>query len=86
MKNQVCWMERVEDGVRREIRVTFFSDRLKWQFKRSDQDDWDYTTPPTPADWDELLTRVENRYQRRAVPFKDLELVRRLRPVPPKEN
>jgi hypothetical protein len=79
MKNQVCWTERLEDGVRREIRVTFSRNGLKWQFKRSDEDRWVYDRTPTPAEWADLEERVLNRYQRRAVPFKDLEQVRAAR-------
>lgn len=79
MKNQVCWTEKLEDGIRREIRVTFSRNGLKWQVKRSDVERWDYDTPPTAADWSELEERVLNRYQRRAVPYKDLEQVRAAR-------
>lgn len=79
MQRQVCWTERLEDRSKREIRVKVHNLKVKWQFKLSTAERWDYDTPPTPADWDNLLARMENRYCRRNVPVEDLELVRRLR-------
>lgn len=79
MQRQVCWTERLEGRTKREIRVKVHNPNLKWQFKISTCERWDYDTPPTPADWDALLERMENRYQRRNIPVEDLELVRRLR-------
>jgi hypothetical protein len=79
MMRQVCWNERLEDGVRREVRVAVQRGQVKWQFKRTDEEHWDYTTPPTRADWDALVERMEDRYQRRNVSHDDLELVRRER-------
>ncbi len=80
MKNPVCWTERLEDGVRREIRVSFSRNGLKWQFKRSDEEHWDYETQPSADDWAALEERILNRYQRRAIPYKDVERVRKAFP------
>jgi hypothetical protein len=80
MHRQICWMEREEDGTQREIRVTVARQAVKWQFKRSTDERWDYEGPPSAADWDALLEKMEHRYQRRAAPLADLELVRRLHP------
>ena len=79
MRRQVCWTERQEDGAKREVRVTVQGGALKWQFKLSTEERWDYDSPPLPADWDKLLERTEARYQRRSAPYVDLQLVRRLR-------
>ena len=79
MRRQICWMERMPEGGKREVRVTFLGRRLKWQFLASDGANWDYDTPPGAADWDSLLARMEARYQRRNVPYADLERVRALR-------
>lgn len=79
MRRQVCWIARTEDGVKREVRVAFHKGGLRWQFHRSDREEWDYDSPPTAEDWDALLLRMVNRYQRRNVPYEELELVRRLR-------
>jgi len=79
MRRQICWTERMEDGVKRETRVTFHGGGLKWQFKRADRAEWDYDSPPTAEDWADLEERVEGRYRRKRAPLKDLELVRKLR-------
>jgi len=79
MHRQICWNERGDDGIKREVRVTVRHGAVKWQFKPETDDRWDYTTPPTSGDWDNLLERVENRYQRRNISFDDRELVRRHR-------
>lgn len=73
---QICWMERGDDGVKREVRVSVQHKQVKWQFKRDDQERWDYDSPASPADWDELLGKMEDRYQRRNVSFDDLVIVR----------
>lgn len=78
MQRQICWVERREDGVKRETRVTINRDTVKWQFKAQTDERWDYTTLPTREEWDELLERVEHRYQRRVAKHADLLLVRRL--------
>lgn len=76
MMRQVCWIEKLDDGVKRDVRVAVERGKVKWQFKRSDQPKFDYTTPPTREDWDHFMERMENRYQRRNVSFDDLQLVR----------
>jgi hypothetical protein len=77
MHRQICWVDRAEDGVKREVRVAIQRQEIKWQFKRSDEERWDYTSPPTKDDWDELLEKVFNRHQRRNATQADLEFVRR---------
>ena len=78
MQRSICWTERLEEGVRREVRVAVMRGGVKWQFKLSTEEKWDYRTPPSADDWANLLERMENRYQRRNVSFDDLSLVRRL--------
>lgn len=77
MMRQICWVERGEDGVKREVRVAVQQGRVKWQFKRDDQERWDYDGPASQSDWDLLLEKMENRYQRRNVSYDDLAIVRR---------
>lgn len=79
MMRQVCWIEKLDDGVKREIRVAVERNQVKWQFKRSDEERWDYTTPATREDWDHFMERMEDRYQRRNVSFDDLQRVRMAR-------
>ena len=78
MRRQICWEEKFEDGLKREIRVSFpGGNKIRWQFKSSDRLEWDYNSIPTVEDWSALLLRAERRYNRRRMPFRDLELVRK---------
>ncbi|MCK5676609.1 MAG: hypothetical protein KAH99_06295 [Verrucomicrobia bacterium] len=80
MKADIEWVEKLEGGVKRKIRITFLGKgRMKWQTKRSDEDFWDYDTPPTSDDWNTLEEKMEALYNRRRTPFKNLELVRKLK-------
>jgi hypothetical protein len=80
MRRQVCWTERVEDGVAVDVRVTLHVGKVDWQFLRSDQERWDYGTPPTAAQWDALEQRLRDRYQRGQIGLtKELQWVRKAR-------
>lgn len=77
MHRQICWMDKAEDGVKREVRVEIQRQEIKWQFKRADEERWNYKLPPSKEDWDALLERVFNRHQRRNATLADMEFVRR---------
>jgi hypothetical protein len=80
MKRDIEWKERLEDGVRRIIRVKFLGQgKIKWQFKRSDEELWDYDSPATPEDWEMLEEKVDNLYQRNRCALRDRELIKKLR-------
>lgn len=79
MKADIEWVEKLDDGVKRKVRITFLGhDQVKWQFKRADEEYWDYDTPPTPDDWAALEDKMAALYNRRRTSFKKLELVRKL--------
>ena len=46
---------------------------IKWQFQIVGEA-WDYNTPPTVSDWEQLLDEVSRRHQRRRATQKELEL------------
>ncbi|MBU1910030.1 MAG: hypothetical protein KJ726_08285 [Verrucomicrobia bacterium] len=71
MKNLIQWTARLPDGVKREVRVTVRRQHLKWQFKRSDEERWDYVSPPTAEDWD----RLEDVLRRRAGRGRSVEMI-----------
>ena len=76
----MAWVERLENGIKRKIRVTFpGKGKMKWQTKRSDEEMWDYDTPPSSDDWSTLIDKMEALYNRRRTSFKNMELVRKLR-------
>ena len=80
MKADMEWVEKLDGGVKRKIRITFLGKgKMKWQTKRSDEEMWDYKTPPSSEDWNTLEAKVEALYNRRRTPFKNLELVRQLK-------
>lgn len=74
------WVEKLDDGVKRKIRLTFTGKTLmKWQTKRSDEDSWDYDTPPTTEDWDAIEAKADILYHRRRLPYKRVVLLANLR-------
>ena len=80
MKADIEWVERFDDGIKRKVRITFLGKgKMKWQTKRSDEEMWDYDTPPTSEDWNHLEAKMESLYNRRRESFKNVELVRKLR-------
>jgi hypothetical protein len=80
MKCDIEWVEKLENRIKRKVRITFVGhDQIKWQFKRSDEEFWDYDTPPTTEDWSTLAEKVDALYHRRRLPYKRLELVKKLR-------
>ncbi len=79
MKRNIEWKEKTEEGVRRTVRILFPGQgQVKWQFKRADEERWDYDTPPTSEDWKTLEDKVEKLYQRNRCAFRDRELIRKL--------
>jgi hypothetical protein len=80
VKADIEWIERLDNGLKRKIRITFLGKgKMKWQTKRSDEEYWDYDTPPSSADWDTLQDKMDSLYNRRRESFKNVELVRKLR-------
>ena len=77
MKN-ISWTHKCEDGVKREVRVHVTHASIKWQFKRRDEEKWDYDTPATAEDWDALEEVIERR-NARGRQFKLKEYVQKLR-------
>lgn len=79
MKRTIEWVEKVEGGIKRKVRVGFPGHgKVKWQFKRSDEEQWDYDSPPTAEDWSMLEEKVDALYHRRRAPYDVLQLVQQL--------
>ena len=78
MHNRISWTGKLPGGVKRETRVHVSQRKLKWQFKRSDEEKWDYDSHPSPADWDMLEDILGRRAGRGNAPGL-LEAVRNLR-------
>lgn len=79
MHNLISWTEKLPaEGVKRETRVQVTQRHLKWQFKRSDEEKWDYDSAPGPADWD-MLEDVLRRRAGRGTSIHLVEAVRSMR-------
>ncbi|MFA5689871.1 MAG: hypothetical protein WC959_12150 [Kiritimatiellales bacterium] len=76
MKRDIEWTERLDDSVKRTVRVRIFAGKIKWQFKRSDEERWDYDTPASADDWETLDNKVNALYRRRRAAVNDVDLVR----------
>ncbi len=64
MKRKTSWTHKCEDGVKREVRVELHHGTIKWQFKRKDEESWDYDSKPTKKDWDALEDILKRRAHR----------------------
>lgn len=58
MKPCISWWTRDDEGIKREVRAYVSRGNIKWQFKRSDQDGWDYDSKPLTEDWDALEEKL----------------------------
>lgn len=80
MRADIEWVEKLENRIKRTVRITFPGhDQIKWQFKRSDEEFWDYDTPPSAEDWEALAAKMDSLYHRRRQPYKHVELVQKLK-------
>ena len=68
MHNLISWTEKLEAGIKREVRVHVSRQKLKWQYKRSDEESWDYDSLPLASDWDQLLDILQRRAGRGRAP------------------
>lgn len=78
MKRRISWTVKLPDGATREVRATFSRGGVKWQFKASDEERWDYDSAATAADWD-TLEDILCRRAKRGRGVERVESVRRLR-------
>ena len=81
MHNRHAWTQKLEDGIRREVRVTKQGGRWRFQGKRADQERWTYYEEPLLEDLVEFREIVFRKYQRRRAAYADVtwadrELVR----------
>ena len=76
MKAHLEWTDKPESGIKRKVRITFLKGQsVKWQFKRSDEDRWNYNIDPTIEDWEMLKKKTEALYKRRRLKYDYFELV-----------
>ena len=72
MPSQHIWIEKDDEGVKREVRATKFGGKWKLQAKRSDEPDWIYYDPPLLEDLLNLKEIIARKYQRRRASADDV--------------
>ncbi len=78
MARQHVWTEREEDGVKREVRATWFSRAWRLQAKRADEESWNYYERPSLSDLLALQDLIERKYRRRRATAEELAAVQKL--------
>ncbi len=78
MRRDINWKTKRDDGTSYEVRVTWFSNKFKLQFRENGTDFWDYDKKPTLEDLENLVDNIQRRYQRRGATLKELEEAQRM--------
>ena len=78
MPRQHVWTERTEDGVKREVRATWFGRNWRLQSKRSDEERWTYYERPLREDLLALQDLIERKYRRRRATIDELSAIEEL--------
>jgi len=84
MRRPIGWQDRTCPDGKRQVRVEFFADTLRWRFRTPSDEKWMDGTP-TLDNWDDLEDKVAELQQRGHLFDKELALVRKLRPPRPAE-
>ncbi|NMA20240.1 MAG: hypothetical protein GX927_06645 [Lentisphaerae bacterium] len=77
MRRPIGWVDKDYPEGRREIRVKFHADTIKWQFRLKGTKEWDSTSVPSEDDWLELEDKILRLMQRGHLYQRELELTRR---------
>lgn len=77
MRRPIGWMEKMADGSKREVRVSFHADTIKWQFMPVETKIWEYDVEPSEELWQVLEEKLLQLIQRGHIFDRELELVRR---------
>ena len=78
MPRQHVWIERDGDGVKREVRATWFGHAWRLQSKRRDAEQWTYHKSPLHADLLALQELIARKYRRRRATIDELSAVEKL--------
>ena len=82
MRRPIGWIDKEWEGGKREVRVTFHGNTIKWQFLPDGAEDWDYTTPPTEENWRQLEQKLADLWQRGHLCKNEMEMTKRRCPPP----
>jgi hypothetical protein len=78
MPSQHIWIEKDEEGGKREVRATKFGGKWRLQAKTSDETDWTYYDRPLLEDLLKLKDIVGRKYQRRRASADDVASIDKL--------
>ena len=78
MRNQHTWIQRDDEGRKREVRVTKFGGAWRFQAKHADDERWTYYDRPLIEDLRNLRDVIFRKYQRRRASAEDLASVEKL--------
>lgn len=80
MRRPIGWLDKEFPGGRRQVRVEFFADTLRWRFRPDDAEKWE-DGEPTAENWDTLEDKVQELIRRGHLFDRELALVRKLHPA-----
>ena len=78
MPRQHIWTQREPDGVKREVRATWFGRMWRVQSKRRDDANWTYHERPSRDDLLALQQLIERKYRRRRATIDELNAIEKL--------
>jgi hypothetical protein len=78
MPSQHIWIEKDEEGRKREVRATKFGGKWRLQAKTAGEADWIYYDRPLLDDLLKLKAIIGRKYQRRRASADDVASVDRL--------
>ena len=77
MRRPIGWVDKSFPEGKREIRVSFHADTIKWQFRLKGMEEWGALAQPSEEDWRVLEQKILELMQRGHLFQRELELVRR---------
>ena len=78
MPSQHIWIEKDDEGRKREVRATKFGGKWRLQAKTSDESDWTYYDRPLLEDVLKLKEIIARKYQRRRASADDVASIDKL--------
>ena len=72
MHNRHAWIERKDDGTKREVRVVKSGGTWRFQAKGSQEENWTYYDEPPLPDLEQFHAVLFRKYQRRRASHEDV--------------
>ena len=83
MRRDINWWTKRDDGTKYEVRVTWFSNAFKFQFKEKGAAKWDYDRKPSREDVETFFDAIERRYHRKTATLKEFEEAQKIMAAAP---